>query len=187
MGRPAHNSSGCLVLHDGTELRVTEVSRLDLNADLAFLSACSTARGGYVVPDEAITVASAFLLAGYRNVVGTLWPLYGERLAVAPPWDDQQELQEFGQTDRNERRTSFGVRVQDRTFLTTFAAEEEGAPGAVAGESLQRRARGEVDILDMVASVQVEITRPSEETGGFVLLANGSDQRFHARDLTPAR
>ncbi|WP_030343198.1 CHAT domain-containing protein [Streptomyces sp. NRRL S-1022] len=73
---PYSPSSSCLVLHDGTELPVTDVSRLDLNAELAFLSACSTARGGYDVPDEAVTVASAFLLAGYRNVVGTLWSIH---------------------------------------------------------------------------------------------------------------
>ncbi|MFE1292760.1 CHAT domain-containing protein [Streptomyces sp. NPDC058751] len=73
---PYSPSSSCLVLHDGTELPVTDVSRLDLNAEFAFLSACSTAQGGYDVPDEAITVASAFLLAGYRNVVGTLWSIH---------------------------------------------------------------------------------------------------------------
>ncbi|MFF8387300.1 CHAT domain-containing protein [Streptomyces kanasensis] len=73
---PYSPSSSCLVLHGGAALPVTDVSRLDLNAELAFLSACSTAQGGYDVPDEAITVASAFLLAGYRNVVGTLWSVH---------------------------------------------------------------------------------------------------------------
>jgi hypothetical protein len=76
LSSPYSPSAGCLILHDGSELRVTEVGRLDLDADLAFLSACSTAQGGYELPDEAITIASAFLLAGYRNVVGTLWPIY---------------------------------------------------------------------------------------------------------------
>jgi CHAT domain-containing protein len=76
MSDPYSPSSSCLILHDGSELRVTDVSRLDLDAEVAFLSACSTARGGYVLPDEAITIASAFLLAGYRDVVATLWPIY---------------------------------------------------------------------------------------------------------------
>ncbi|MDT9698193.1 CHAT domain-containing protein, partial [Streptomyces sp. P17] len=57
-------------------LPVSAINRIDLDADLAFLSACSTAQGGYVLPDEAITLASAFLLAGYRNVIATLWPIY---------------------------------------------------------------------------------------------------------------
>ncbi|MDT0485377.1 CHAT domain-containing protein [Streptomyces doebereineriae] len=76
MSDPYSPSSSCLILHEGSELRVTDVSRLDLDAEVAFLSACSTARGGHVLPDEAITIASAFLLAGYRDVVATLWPIY---------------------------------------------------------------------------------------------------------------
>ncbi|WP_158852443.1 CHAT domain-containing protein [Saccharothrix deserti] len=73
---PYRPSSSRLILHSGAELRVGDISQLELNADLAFLSACSTAQGGYTLPDEAITIASAFLLAGYRNAVATLWPIY---------------------------------------------------------------------------------------------------------------
>ncbi len=54
---------------------------------------------------------------------------------------------------------------------------------AVAGEPLERGARGKVDFLDMVAPVQVEVTRPGEKTGGFVLFADGGDQRFHRRTV----
>ncbi|KAF7594157.1 hypothetical protein BBP40_010006 [Aspergillus hancockii] len=43
-------------------------------AYLAYLSACSTAENSAIhLMDEAIHVASAFQLVGYRNVIGTLW------------------------------------------------------------------------------------------------------------------
>jgi hypothetical protein len=77
-------STSRLLLADHRErpLTVVEVARLRLDdAGLAFLSACSTARPGARLTDEAIHLASAFQLAGYRHVVGTLWPI-GDQHAV---------------------------------------------------------------------------------------------------------
>jgi CHAT domain-containing protein len=65
-----------LVLHDYEKdpLTVTAISELNLGrADLAYLSACSTADPSPRLPDEALHITSAFQLAGYRNIVGTLW------------------------------------------------------------------------------------------------------------------
>ncbi len=68
--------------HRSRPLTVTDVARLRLDdAELAFLSACSTAQPGDRLSDEAIHLASAFQLAGYRHVVATLWPI-GDRHAV---------------------------------------------------------------------------------------------------------
>ena len=45
-------------------------------AQLAFLSACQTARGENLdLLDEAIHLTSAFQLAGFPHVIGTLWPV----------------------------------------------------------------------------------------------------------------
>jgi CHAT domain len=69
-------SASHLLLHDRDVLTVLDINRLRLEgADLAYLSACSTAMTGGTLPDEAINLASAFQLAGYRRVIATLWPV----------------------------------------------------------------------------------------------------------------
>ncbi|GAA5185302.1 CHAT domain-containing protein [Rugosimonospora acidiphila] len=42
--------------------------------ELAFLSACSTAETHPTFTDEPLNLASAFQLAGFRGVIGTMWP-----------------------------------------------------------------------------------------------------------------
>jgi len=75
-------SAGHLALYDGP-LPIGEISHLHLAAtELAFLSACETSRGGAALADEAITLATAFRLAGYRHVIGTLWSI-SDKLAPA--------------------------------------------------------------------------------------------------------
>ncbi|MEU5695562.1 CHAT domain-containing protein [Actinosynnema sp. NPDC020468] len=82
-GDLANPSDSLLMLadHHDHPLTVLDLARLRLDADLAYLSACSTARAGGRLADEVIHLASAFQLAGYRHVVGTLWPI-GDRPAV---------------------------------------------------------------------------------------------------------
>lgn len=51
---------------------------------LAFLSACHSAKVSETLPDEALHPASGMLLAGYQSVIGTMWALedgVGARLA----------------------------------------------------------------------------------------------------------
>lgn len=68
-------SLGGLRLYDDT-LPIPDISRLQLShAELAYLSACSTAHRGVRHADECIHLASAFQLAGFRHVVASLWPL----------------------------------------------------------------------------------------------------------------
>lgn len=71
-----------LLLHDGP-LPLGEIATLRLDgAELAYLSACGTTRGGAALADEAIHLASAFQLAGYAQSVGTLWEV-GDAFAAA--------------------------------------------------------------------------------------------------------
>jgi CHAT domain-containing protein len=65
--------------HDGV-LEVNEIFGLGIQADLVVLSACQTALGSGAqadVPpgDDWVGLTRAFLLAGARQVLGTLWPI----------------------------------------------------------------------------------------------------------------
>lgn len=72
---PENHYEGQLFLHDGAltfpDIAATRVDR----AKLAFLSACTTARSGLALPDEALSIATGFQLAGFSDVVATLWPI----------------------------------------------------------------------------------------------------------------
>jgi CHAT domain-containing protein len=72
-----------LRLHDGT-LTLPDISALQLtHAELAYLSACSTAHRGVEHVDESLHPASAFQLAGFRHVIASLWPLSDPIAATA--------------------------------------------------------------------------------------------------------
>lgn len=69
-------SGSRLVLHDHTErpLTVRDLARLRLpSARLAYLSACDTLRTSPELADEAVHIVSAFQMAGFPHVVGSLW------------------------------------------------------------------------------------------------------------------
>ncbi|TNM27721.1 CHAT domain-containing protein [Streptomyces sedi] len=75
---PRSPSLSALLLHDhvAAPLTVLELgaARVEHGA-LAYLSACRTGGGEERLADEAVHIASAFQLAGYRQVVATLWPV----------------------------------------------------------------------------------------------------------------
>jgi CHAT domain-containing protein/Flp pilus assembly protein TadD len=59
-------------INDGF-LRLDEVTRLQLNADLVVLSACETGKGRLYAGEGVTGLARAFLYAGSRGVVCSLW------------------------------------------------------------------------------------------------------------------
>ncbi|MFJ9815556.1 CHAT domain-containing protein [Streptomyces sp. NPDC101151] len=72
---PEDAAAGRLLLADG-DLLIGDIAELHLeSAELAYLSACGTARGSSSpdLVDEVIHLASAFQLAGYTQSVATLW------------------------------------------------------------------------------------------------------------------
>ncbi|WP_328663233.1 CHAT domain-containing protein [Streptomyces sp. NBC_00328] len=73
---PAEPSGAWLDLPAGERLSIVEICRArPAAARLAFVTACGTARTSDRLSDEAIHIASAFLLAGFPAAVGTLWEI----------------------------------------------------------------------------------------------------------------
>jgi CHAT domain-containing protein len=61
-------------LSDSRRLTVSDLMELDLkHAQLAFLSACETAKGDKEQPDQAIHLAATMLFVGFKSVIGTMW------------------------------------------------------------------------------------------------------------------
>jgi CHAT domain-containing protein len=61
------------ILHD-TTLELIDIIKQSFNhAELAVLSACQTAAGAKMLPEEAAHLAAGMLIAGYRSVIGTMW------------------------------------------------------------------------------------------------------------------
>ncbi|MEU0191160.1 CHAT domain-containing protein [Streptomyces afghaniensis] len=65
-----------LLLHDCEDdpLSAQDVLRMDLpRAELAYLSACESAQTSVQLPDEATHFGATLAVAGFRDVIGTLW------------------------------------------------------------------------------------------------------------------
>jgi CHAT domain-containing protein len=62
--------------HEKRPLTAADIAALDLTgATLAYPSSCATARTGPRHADEAIHLTSACQLAGFPDVIATLWPI----------------------------------------------------------------------------------------------------------------
>jgi CHAT domain-containing protein len=97
----ANPSASRLLLfdHQYRPLTVVDVARLRLDdAELAFLSGCTTVRTSLRLADEAVHLASGFQLAGYRHVIATLWPI-DDRLAARVASDFYSLLNTAGIAD----------------------------------------------------------------------------------------
>lgn len=84
--KPDAPTKSALILQDG-HLTLEEIVKLQLpNAEFAFLSACQTTTGDERLSEEAVHIAGAMLLAGYRGVVATMWSIRDE---LAPEVADE--------------------------------------------------------------------------------------------------
>jgi len=82
---PVDAALSAFLLHD-QPLTLAELAALNLReTDLAYLSACQTASGDLRLLDEALHLAAALQLVGYRHVLATLWSISD---AAAPAMAD---------------------------------------------------------------------------------------------------
>jgi hypothetical protein len=70
-----HPARAGLCLGDGDLSALAIATQRLAGGELAYLSSCEGAIAGTQVPDEPLHLALAFQIAGYRNVVATLWPV----------------------------------------------------------------------------------------------------------------
>lgn len=71
-------SASHLFVAEAKELTVLEVSEKCIDGEFAFLAACRTSQSGLALVDEAVHLAGAFQLAGYRHVLAAMWPIADE-------------------------------------------------------------------------------------------------------------
>jgi CHAT domain-containing protein len=94
IGNLSSPSASALLMHNGP-VTARDISHLQLTAaDTAYLSACETATSDITLIDEAISIASACQLAGFRQVIATLWPIRDD-IAIAAAnqiWQTAKDL-----------------------------------------------------------------------------------------------
>jgi CHAT domain-containing protein len=93
-------------------LETSEIVQLPLNADLVVLSACDTAVGPVEGEEGISTLSRAFLLAGARTVVSTLWSI-----------DDDSTLylmKNFYAEVARKKPASYALRMAKQQMLNTF-------------------------------------------------------------------
>jgi CHAT domain-containing protein len=73
---PTNPTESALLLANNSKLTLLDISQISLpNAQLAFLSACQTAKGDERLPEEAVHLAAGMLSAGYQGVIATMWSI----------------------------------------------------------------------------------------------------------------
>jgi CHAT domain-containing protein len=67
---------------DGNFLRLSDLEKIKLNAELTVLSACDTGRGEYVNGEGVFGMSRGFLQAGSKSVLVSLWPVASDATVV---------------------------------------------------------------------------------------------------------
>lgn len=103
---PAHDEDGLL--------QASEIVQLPLNADLVVLSACDTAVGPLEGQEGISTLSHAFLLAGARTVISTLWSVEDETTLYL--------MKDFYSELKHKKQVPDALAAAKRTMLKTYGA-----------------------------------------------------------------
>ena len=104
---PVHDEDGFL--------QASEIVQLPLNADLVVLSACDTAVGPLEGQEGVSTLSQAFLLAGARTVVSTLWSVEDETTLYL--------MKTFYSELNHKKPVPDALAAAKRTMLKTYGAK----------------------------------------------------------------
>ena len=97
-------TKSALLLAGDDILTLEKLASLQIpHGELAFLSACQTAKGDVGLPDEAIHLSAGMLVSGYKGVIATMWSVID---SVAPRIvkDVYQHLKESNMDPREAAR-----------------------------------------------------------------------------------
>jgi CHAT domain-containing protein len=117
-------------------LQASEIVQLPLNADLVVLSACDTAVGPVGGEEGISTLSRAFLLAGARTVVSTLWSI-----------DDNTTLylmKSFYAQLARKKPVPDALRIAKKSMLSTFGPSK-ALPYYWAGFTVEGLARPPIE------------------------------------------
>ena len=80
------------------------------HGDLAFLSACQTAKGDAELPDESVHLSARMLVSGFKGVIATMWSVY-DQIAPEIARDIYQYLKD-SDMDPNEAARALDLAVE---------------------------------------------------------------------------
>ncbi|MFF0478417.1 CHAT domain-containing protein [Streptomyces sp. NPDC004284] len=105
--------------HATAPLTLSDITALDLTAELAYLSACDTSNTAPRLVDESLHITGAFHLAGYRHVIGTLWPV-DDRTAAQLGTDFYTHLTDNGTAPPRPDRSALALHLATQRLRSRY-------------------------------------------------------------------
>ncbi|KAF4457821.1 TPR domain-containing protein [Fusarium austroafricanum] len=160
-------SKSNLILEDG-KLMVANLLEQNLRRTspfLAYLSACGTGRvHNERFFDENLHLISAFQLAGFRHVIGTLWEV-NDRLCVDVARITYEEIRDGGMTDESVCLGLHKAIRELRRRLSTVQTNRTSKESPCSNEgSMEARSGGKKDSSDGKMSRDILVCNDDEET-----------------------